>query len=227
MLSGIESSAIDFVRTLFDTLSWFGIFLAMTIESAGIPLPSEIIMPLAGWLFVSDRSLGWSGILLASAVGAAGNLLGSTIAYLIGAIGGRPVIERWGRWVLITRDDLDRAERWFAQRGAMTTFIGRLLPVVRTFISFPAGIARMPFGKFAIYTFLGAFIWCIPLVAIGEIWGPKWEAFRNRAKFADDTIAVLLVLLVIWYLWHKYRALHGLTSDEGNVGAKVDGQIES
>lgn len=214
MLTGLENSTIDFVRSLFDTLSWFGIFLAMTAESAGIPLPSEVIMPLAGWLFVSNRNLGWSGILMASVIGATGNLLGSTIAYVIGAVGGRPLIERWGRWVLITRADLDRADHWFSQRGTIITFIGRLLPVVRTFISFPAGIARMPFGKFAAYTFVGGLIWCIPLTAIGEIWGPKWESFRNRAKFVDDTIAVLLVLLVIWYLWHKFHALHRQVLDQ-------------
>ncbi len=217
MLTGIENASIDFVRTLFDTLSWFGIFIAMTIESAGIPLPSEVIMPLAGWLFVSDRNMGWSGILLASAVGAAGNLAGSTIAYIIGAVGGRPLIERWGKWVLITHEDLDRADHWFNHRGGITTFVGRLLPVVRTFISFPAGIARMPFGRFAVYTFVGAFLWCIPLTAIGEIWGPKWEEFRNRAKFVDEVILVVLVLLAIWYIWRKYRSLHGQTAEEGSM----------
>jgi membrane protein DedA with SNARE-associated domain len=212
MLTGIENASIDFVRSLFDTLSWFGIFLAMTIESAGIPLPSEVIMPLAGWLLVSERDLGWGGIILASLVGAAGNLAGSTIAYAIGAVGGRPLIERWGRWVLITHEDLDRADLWFYRRGAATTFIGRLLPVVRTFISFPAGIARMPFGRFAVYTFVGAFLWCIPLTALGEIWGPKWESFRDRAKYADDVIVLVLVLLVVWYFWHKYRQLRAQPS---------------
>lgn len=207
MLSGIENASIDFVRTLFNTLSWFGILLAMTIESAGIPLPSEVTMPLAGWLFIADRNLGWPGIFMASAVGALGNLIGSTIAYYIGAWGGRPLIERHGRWLLITPGDLHRADRWFTERGAITTFVGRLLPVVRTFISFPAGIARMPFRRFAVYTFVGAFIWCVPLTAIGEIWGPKWDTFRERARFADDGIALLLVILVIWFIWHRVRAL--------------------
>jgi len=208
MLTGIENASIDFVRSLFDTLSWFGILLAMIVESAGIPLPSEVTMPLAGWLFIAERGLGWPGIMMASLVGALGNLIGSMIAYAIGAWGGRPLIERHGKWLLITPDDLRRADRWFTERGAITTFVGRLLPVVRTFISFPAGIARMPFGRFCVYTFLGAFIWCIPLTAIGEIWGPKWESFRERARFADDGIALLLVLLVVWYVWHKYRAMH-------------------
>jgi len=212
-MSGIETTAIHFVRSLFDTLSWFGIFLAMTIESAGIPLPSEVIMPLSGWLFVADRGLGWSGILTASAVGAAGNLTGSTIAYVIGMVGGRPLIERWGRWVLITHEDLDRADHWFQRRGAITTFVGRLLPVVRTFISFPAGIARMPFGTFALYTAAGAFLWCIPLTFVGEHWGPKWESFRNSARWVDNGIAVVIVLLIVWYFWHKYRQLRHEEAD--------------
>ncbi len=215
MLSGIETTAIDIVRSMFDALSWFGIFLAMTIESAGIPLPSEVIMPLAGWLFVADRHMGWTGIFAASAVGAAGNLAGSTIAYFIGMWGGRPVVERWGRWVLITHEDLDRAEHWFHRRGALTTFVGRLLPVVRTFISFPAGIARMPFARFAVYTFAGAFLWCIPLTFIGYHWGPQWEAFRNRSRFVDDGIALVLLILIVWFFWHKYRDLHNETPNEG------------
>jgi len=218
MLTGVENASIDFVRSLFDTLSWFGIFLAMTIESAGIPLPSEVTMPLAGWLFVSDRNLGWSGIFMASAVGAAGNLFGSYIAYAIGAWGGRPLIERWGRWVLITREDLDRTEAWFNRRGSLATFVGRLLPVVRTFISFPAGVARMPLAQFTIYTFVGAFLWCIPLTWAGEYWGPKWETFRNHAKFVDEGIAIILVVLVVWFFWHKYRALRAETADERSVG---------
>jgi membrane protein DedA with SNARE-associated domain len=227
VLSGIETTAIDIVRSIFDALGWFGIFIAMLIESAGIPLPSEVIMPLAGWLFVADHNLGWPGVLLASLVGAAGNLAGSTIAYLIGAAGGRPLIGRWGRWVLITHEDLDRADRWFKERGALTTFIGRLLPVVRTFISFPAGIARMPFGRFAVYTFVGAFLWCIPLTAIGAILGPKWESFRERARFFDDAIALLLVLLVIWYIWHKVRQMRtpivekGTTDEPGVVDSQT------
>lgn len=225
MLSGIETTAIDIVRSLFDALGWFGIFIAMTIESAGIPLPSEVIMPLAGWLFVADHNLGWGGILLASLVGALGNLAGSTIAYVIGAAGGRPLIERWGRWVLITHEDLDRADHWFNHRGGITTFVGRLLPVVRTFISFPAGIARMPFGRFAVYTFLGAFLWCIPLTAIGEIWGPKWETFRERARFFDDAIALLLVLLVIWYIWHKVRQIRAPIADQSK--ASEPGSLDS
>src|SRR4051794_15412015 len=195
-MHSIDSSIIDALRSLFDSTGWFGVVLAMAIESACVPLPSEIIMPLAGWLLVAEHHRGWAGILFASFWGATGNLIGSTVAYVVGRRLGRPVIERYGRWILITRKDLDRADRWFRERGEITTFVARMLPVVRTFISLPAGIARMPYGRFAAYTFAGAFIWCIPLTWFGYHLGPKWEDFRNRAQLLDYPIAALVLAVV-------------------------------
>ncbi len=209
----IETNLIDFVRWLFDTLGWFGVIGAMAIESACIPLPSEIIMPLAGWLLVAEHDRGFGGVLLASLFGALGNVLGSAVAYGVGAWGGRPLLERHGKWVLITRKDLDRADRWFAERGEITTFVARLLPVVRTFISLPAGIARMPFGKFIAYTFAGAFLWCIPLTWFGYHLGPKWEDFRDRIKILDYPIAAVILLVVAWYVRHKLRELRHEAAD--------------
>jgi membrane protein DedA with SNARE-associated domain len=207
LLHAIETALIDLIRSLFDALGWFGVVVAMAIESACIPLPSEIIMPLAGWLIVDEGGLGWTGVFVASFFGAVGNVLGSAIAYWVGALGGRPLIERYGRYVLITRKDLDRADRWFAKWGEETAFFSRLLPVVRTFISLPAGIARMHFGKFCAYTFAGAFIWCIPLTAVGFHWGADWEAFRERARLFDYPIAAVIILLVAWHVWHKIREI--------------------
>jgi membrane protein DedA with SNARE-associated domain len=204
-MHGIESALIDFVRSLFDAVGWAGVVIAMAIESACIPLPSEVIMPLAGWLIVSDRDLGWGGILLASLWGAVGNLLGSAIAYGVGAWLGRPFIEKYGRYALITRKDLDRADHWFAERGEITTFVSRMLPVVRTFISLPAGIARMPFGKFAVYTFTGAFLWCIPLTWVGYHLGPKWEEFRDSARLLDYPIAAIVVAGAAWFFYHRIK----------------------
>lgn len=206
-MHGIETAAIDFVRSLFDTLGWFGVILAMAIESACIPLPSEVIMPLAGWLIVADRHLSWGGILEASFWGAVGNLIGGLFAYAVGAWGGRRLVVRYGRWILISHADLDRADHWFTRWGELTVFISRLLPVARTFISFPAGVTRMPIWRFMLYTFVGTFIWCIPLTAVGYYWGPQWESFRNRSQYVDDAIAVVIVLLIIGYIWHKVRAL--------------------
>lgn len=217
MLHDIESAIIDALKSLFDAVGWVGVVIAMAIESACIPLPSEIIMPLAGWLIVDQRDLGWPGVFLASFWGAVGNVIGSAIAYWVGAFGGRPLIERYGRYVLITRKDLDRADRWFAKWGEETAFVSRLLPVVRTFISLPAGIARMHFGKFCLYTFAGAFIWCIPLTAAGYHWGADWETFRDKARLFDYPILIALVALVAWYIRHKLRELRHEAANASNV----------
>lgn len=203
----IENAFIQIARSLFESFGWLGVVVAMAIESACIPFPSEVIMPLAGWLLVAEHGLGWGGVVLAGFWGAVGNLIGSTIAYGIGLWGGRPLLERYGRWILITRKDLDRADAWFARWGEATVFVARLLPVVRTFISLPAGIARMPFWRFAGYTFAGSFLWSLLLAAVGYKWGPDWEQFRERARFLDYPLAILVVILVVWFVGHKVMQL--------------------
>ncbi len=202
-MGGIESSIVDAMKSLFDAVGWTGVVIAMAIESACIPLPSEIVMPLAGWLIVAERHLGWEGVLLAALFGAIGNLIGSVIAYEVGARGGRPLIDRFGKYVLLSHRDLDRAERWFSNRGEITVFLSRLLPVVRTFISFPAGVARMNFARFALYSFIGSFLWCIPLAAIGYHWGPDWERIRHRIQFLDYPIALAILVAIAWFVWHR------------------------
>lgn len=209
-MHGIESQIIDWMHAWFDAMGWAGVMLAMTIESACIPLPSEIIMPLTGWMIVSERALGWNGIFLASLVGAIGNLIGAVITYWIGATLGRPFIERWGKYVLLAPHDIDLAHRWFERWGEIATLVGRLLPVVRTFISVPAGIARMNFPKFCLFTFVGSFLWCIPLTWAGYHWGPDWESFRERVSIADYPIAAIVVLVVAWFIWHRIRAIRGV-----------------
>lgn len=218
-MHAVETGTIDLARSLYQSLGWFGVVLAMAIESASIPLPSEIIMPLAGWLLVADRHLGWAGILEASLFGAIGNALGSAIAYGVGAWGGRPLLERYGKWLLITHKDLARADRWFARWGEITVFAARLLPVVRTFISLPAGVARMPFWRFLIFSFAGAFLWCIPLTAVGYYWGPRWEDVRNSIKWLDYPVAGLILLAIAWYVWHKLRELRA--ESQARQGAEL------
>ncbi len=202
-MHAIENNLIDLIRSLFDTFGWAGVVIAMTIESACIPLPSEITMPLAGWLLVAEHGTGWPGILLASFWGAVGNLLGSIIAYWVGALGGRPLLERYGRYILITRRDIDRSQEWFDRWGEATAFVSRLLPVVRTFISLPAGIARMHFGRFCLFTFAGSYLWCVLLTWIGYRLGPDWERLREQARYLDYPIAAVIVLAVAWFLWHR------------------------
>ncbi len=177
----------------------------MAVESAGIPVPSEIIMPLAGWFLVQDKGHGFGYVLLAGVLGGLGNTLGSIVAYWIGDYGGRPLLERYGRYVLITRHDLDRADRFFELRGPLAVFVSRVLPVVRTYISFPAGIARMRFGLFVVLTFAGSFIWSLALAWAGYLLGKDWEKIRNVMRPFDYPIAAVILLAIAWFSGRQPR----------------------
>lgn len=184
---------------------YWGVVLLMGIESACIPLPSEIIMPYGGYLafLYPDRFSIW-GMGLAGALGC---VWGSLVGYWLGRYGGRPLIERYGRYVLIHRRDLDRADNWFKKYGDAAVFIGRLLPVVRTFISFPAGVAHVRLDKFVLYTFLGSLPWCLVLAYAGKILGEQWEARLSKYFHgADVFVIVVFLLLAAWYI---YRHISG------------------
>ena len=181
--------------------------LLMAIESACIPLPSEIIMPLAGWMLILDKGHGALFTLVAGFYGALGCVLGSTVAYWVGKWGGRPLIERYGKYVLISHRDLDTADRWFARYGQWTVFLSRLLPIVRTFISFPAGVARMPFVKFIIYSFVGSFLWCLGLAYGGYLLGDNWETLRNAMRPFDIPILIAIVALFALYIYRHLKHL--------------------
>jgi membrane protein DedA with SNARE-associated domain len=186
------------------SMGYVGIVLLMAIESACIPLPSEIIMPFSGYLVSTGRFELW----LVATAGALGCNVGSTIAYAVGYWGGRPLVEKWGGYVLMSRRDLALVDRFFARFGGITVFVCRLLPVVRTFIALPAGIARMPQAKFQIYTFLGSWPWCFALAYIGAKLGERWDSdpeLRNVMHRFDFVIVAVLVLGIAWYVrrhWH-------------------------
>lgn len=179
----------------------------MAIESACIPLPSEIIMPLAGWFLVDARGLGVEWLLLAAFCGALGNLIGSLAAYAVGAWGGRPLLLRYGRYFLISRHEVEQAERWFARYGDRAVFISRVLPVIRTFISLPAGIARMNIWRFSILTFVGSFPWSLGLAWAGFLLGENWERIREWMRPADIPILIVLAALVAWYIYRRVRTV--------------------
>jgi membrane protein DedA with SNARE-associated domain len=176
----------------------------MAIESACIPLPSEIIMPLAGWMLVKERDLGWEWLLVAAFCGALGNLLGSLLAYYVGAYG-RPLIDRYGKYVLISPHDLDLAERWFTKYGNWAIFFSRVLPVLRTFISLPAGIARMNVWMFSVYPFAGSFLWSLGLAWAGYLLGENWERIRDWMRPADVPILVAVAALIALYVYRHVR----------------------
>ena len=206
MVETILSFLAEIVISVIEATGYWGIALLMAIESACVPLPSELIMPFAGYLV----SLGKMNIWLAATAGALGCNLGSIVAYEVGKRGGRPVVERWGRYLLIGPDELDAADRFFRRWGSAAVFIGRLLPVIRTFIAFPAGVARMPLIPFHIYTFVGSWPFCFALALLGRELGEAWHGDpRVRAAFhsADAVIGVALVAAVTWYVWHRVRAI--------------------
>jgi membrane protein DedA with SNARE-associated domain len=205
---GLENAIIDFLRNLYDHIGWLGVFIAMAVESAAIPLPSEVIMPLAGWFLIKDAGHPVWWVLVAGVVGALGNVVGSAILYWIGALGGRPLLLKYGKYILISPHHIEMADRWFAEKGEATAFFSRLLPVVRTFISLPAGIARMNFGKFILYTFFGALVWSTALAAGGYVAGANWEEFRNKMRPFDYPIAaaVLIVLIVFFVRGRQTRS---------------------
>ena len=185
---------------------YVGIALLMAIESACIPLPSEIIMPFAGYLVSTGRF----DLILAATAGAIGCNIGSIVAYEVGKRGGRPVAERWGRYLLIGADELDAADRFFRRWGPAAVLIGRLLPVIRTFIAFPAGVARMPLIPFHLYTFIGSWPFCLGLAWVGMTLGDKWNSDpRLKAAFhqADLAIGLVLVAAISLYVWHRVRGI--------------------
>jgi len=201
MASTILSTIAGFIINTISTLGYGGVVLLMAIESANIPLPSEIIMPFSGFLVAK----GELNLYLVALSGAVGCVLGSIFSYWLGAVGGRPLVEKYGKYILISHHDLDLADRWFKKRGEMTVLIGRLLPVVRTFISFPAGIAKMNFGRFIIYSFLGSLPWTFALAFIGQKLGQNWENLRAYFRGADVIILVLIIIVIVWWIWRHIR----------------------
>lgn len=185
-----------FIKSVIAATSYGGIALLMAIESACIPLPSELIMPFAGYL-VHEGTLNLFWVATAGAIGCN---LGSLVAYEIGHYGGRALVERYGRWILLSRHELDWADRFFSRWGYLAVFVGRLLPVVRTFIALPAGIARMPRGKFHIYTFLGSWPWCLALAYFGMKLGENWRELGKYFHQFDFVIGGLLLIGVIWFV---------------------------
>jgi membrane protein DedA with SNARE-associated domain len=194
MTEKILTLAFVLIKSLIAKTGYGGVVVLMAIESACIPLPSELIMPFAGYLvFTGTMKLVW-----VATAGALGCNLGSLVAYEIGCYGGRPLVERYGRWVLLGRRELDAADRFFGRWGYLAVFVARLMPVIRTFIALPAGIARMPRVRFHVYTFLGSWPWCLGLAWLGMKLGENW---RQLGKYFHRFDAVILLALAIGVFW--------------------------
>jgi len=205
MIAKLIETLGAFVIWGISSTGYLGIVLMMAIESACIPLPSEIIMPFSGYLVYTGR---FSSLWMVATLGAIGCNVGSVLAYEIGYYGGRPLVERWGRYILLSEKDLDWSEHFFRKYGSITVFIARLLPVVRTFIALPAGIAKMPRVRFHVYTFIGSWPWCFALAWIGLKLGEKWNSDERVKMWFHRLDAVILGIIVIggvWFVWHRWK----------------------
>ena len=209
MLDVLDGIVLPFLESLYARFGYVGVAIAMTIESAAIPIPSELILPFAGWSVargVTEPLTGapWSywGAVVAGVVG---NTAGSLASYAVGAFGGRPLLDRWGRYLLISAHDLDLAEGWFARYGSATVFFSRMLPVVRTFISVPAGVARMPLWRFTLFSIAGAIPWVMLLVWGGQVLGANWLAIKQSLRGLDYLVAAGILLLVGLFVYRHVR----------------------
>ncbi len=204
MTEKILALVAHFIILTISASGYFGILVLMAIESACIPLPSEITMTFSGFLVHTGRF----HLIWVATAGALGCNVGSEVAYWIGAYGGRPFVERFGKYVLLSRHDLDRTDHFFARYGSITVFVARLLPVVRTFIALPAGVARMPKLRFHLYTFLGSWPWCFALAYAGMKLGQAWDTdprFKQAFHRFHSAVAILVVIAIAWFLWSHWR----------------------
>ena len=200
------SSIVDAITRLIGNHGFPAVLGLMTLESACIPVPSEVIQLFAGYLVSIHRM----SLFAAVSAGVLGNVLGSWISWSIGYWGGRPFIARYGRFVHVTPARMARAERWFDERGEIAVLVGRCVPIVRTFISLPAGVARMPFWRFTLFTVIGCIPWVLGLTLIGVQVGPSWERWRHRLEYADYIVGAALLIGVAVYVVRarRRRELH-------------------
>lgn len=222
MIARIIEILSGVIVAVISALGYCGVLLLMAIESACIPLPSEIIMPFAGYLVSTGQMNFW----LVGLAGAVGCVVGSLVAYWAGMYGGRPFVEKYGRYLLLSRHDLDIADRLFAKYGEVIVFTARLLPAIRTFIAFPAGVARMNLSRFVFYTFAGSLPWCLGLAYVGQKLGEKWnkdETLKTWFHRFDFLIGIAVLLLAGWWVWRHIRHLREDRAALAKNGGAVEG----
>ena len=197
----LTAPIVDFATQLMQSAGYVGVVVLMAAESMIFPVPSEAVMPFAGFL-IADGTFSWSGVIVFSTVG---SIIGSLLSYWIGSAGGRPFVVRWGKYVLVTHHDLDITDRFFQRYGGWAVFASRFIPVVRHFISIPAGVAKMPLGKFLVATILGATIWNFFLAWVGVKLGENWEQIRKYGETIDIWVLAILVVLLVAYVYRHVR----------------------
>src|SRR5438128_12551664 len=210
VIEALDRIVLPFIDSLYGRFGYAGVVIAMTIESAAIPLPSELILPFAGWSVsrgivepLTGAAWAYWGAVIAGVIG---NTVGSLASYAVGAVGGRPLLDRYGRYVLISAHDLETADRWFARWGDLTVLFSRMLPIVRTFISVPAGIARMPLSRFLVFSIVGAVPWVMLLVSACMVLGANWQDLKHHLRGLDYIVVGLIVLGVGVFIWRHLRS---------------------
>jgi membrane protein DedA with SNARE-associated domain len=202
----LDGPVRDLVTQVYDAVGYLGVALWVAIESVVIPIPSELVLPFAGFLVGEGRSIEplthqvWS-LPLVTIAGTIGATIGALVAYAVGFYGGRPVFERWGRFIGVTPDDVDRTEAFFAKHGQAASFWGRMLPVVRSLVSFGAGVGRMPLGPFVLFTALGSLPWTFMLVFVGMQLGANWAAIGDWLSRFEYLIAGIVAIVIIAFVW--------------------------
>jgi membrane protein DedA with SNARE-associated domain len=200
-LNSILMWVVSIVHGTIDALDYWGIVLLMAIESANIPLPSELILPYAGWMVQQGKlDFHWAAF-----AGAVGCVVGSLPSYWLGSIGGRPFVQKYGKWILVSEHDLEEAEKWTQKYGDWAFFLCRMLPVVRTFISLPAGVLKARLLPFTVFTFIGSWIWSYPLVYVGVYFGENLETFRHYWHKFDYIVLGILFILGVLYIWKHVK----------------------
>ena len=214
----------QFVTEEIATYGYLAIFVLMVLESACVPIPSEVTMLFGGALVTApflapEQQLNFWAVVLA---GTLGNLVGSWLAYWAGYAGGRPFVDRWGKYLLIRPHEIDRAHDWFERYGEAAVFFGRLLPVIRTFISLPAGVVRMDFWRFTLFTVLGCLPWCLLLTWLGYELGDSWESVERIFRPFAWAIVIAVGIAIVWFVWHRLRMIKAEVAERARPASEID-----
>ncbi len=193
--------AFELAQNIMQQTGYFGVFFLMALESTAFPMPSEAVMPLAGYLVLKGVFDFWA----AAAASALGSIIGSLVSYFLGMKLGRVFFESYGKYFFVRKHELDWTDKWFRKHGGLTVFVGRFIPVVRHLISIPAGIARMDMKRFIMYTFIGAFMWNTILLYAGVWFGERWKMIYEYSKFIDILILVVIIVLMMWFVRERRK----------------------
>jgi membrane protein DedA with SNARE-associated domain len=220
-MAGLEEHILTLIKNFLTTVGYPGVFLLMAIEGFGIPIPSEITMPFSGFLATAAGGSKFS-LPVAIAVGSVGELAGGIFAYFLGYFGGRPILERYGKVVLLRTEELEKAETWFSRYGDWVVLVTRLLPAIRSFIALPAGVVRMPFWRFLLYGAVGTVVWCTVLALIGHALGQHWQTLGNNLRKYDVVILIAVVLLIVFAIYKRLTAGRGEIESEPEQAISAD-----